>query len=125
MSRRICVKYGNNPQRKKIIVLNNSDSDLAILRKTCLKVLKTDEKCLLNLGGSSSTVETDLIFFTNDPSFGEIEMEADSILENLETVTMKLQIMDTEGIIIIWLDFCFINLFSVYFSTRQLHDPRW
>ena len=98
MSRRICVKYGNNPQRKKVIVLNNSDSDLAILRKTCLKVLKTDEKCLLNLGGSSSTVETDLIFFTNDRSFGEIEMEADSILENLETVTMKLQIMDTEGI---------------------------
>lgn len=120
MSRRICVKYGSNPQRKKVIVLDESDSDLAVLRKACLKILKSDEKCLLNLGGSRITVETDLIFFINDPSFGEIEMEADSILSNLETVIMKLQIMDTEGINIITYNelLLYANSFPLYYSCR-------
>lgn len=97
MGRKVCVKFGSNPERKKVFNLADGGataySDLSVLRNGLFSFLKLDAKSLSNIGGNQYTTAQDLILYRcDDPDFGEIEVEDDCILNDKELVTMKLQV---------------------------------
>lgn len=93
----MCVKFGSCPERKKLFSLSDDLADLVTLRKGLLTQLKLDPKLLVNVGGNQFTTEQDLILYRNHEIFGEVEMENDCILSDNEFVTMKVQVLHSQG----------------------------
>lgn len=95
MPRNICVKIGTNPERKKLVVLNDGQDtsrfDLTALREIIFKMLKVDPKLLSHAGGSNSTGQEDLILYSDHPTFGEMEVEEDFCVPDLSTLSLKVQ----------------------------------